>query len=455
MTTIRNNTRRRTFIKGVGAGAAASLAGCLGNGDDVVEFHFLSATPEEPEALPNAVEAFAEEEGIEIDLTMEFVGVIDGEPTFAEYQAVGDLPNLVIANAEMAMFHSDLADVSDLNEEFDLDPAYGAQIGDRQVVTPEHFVISTRYYRTDLYEEAGLDGPAETWGEHREVLEQLNDVIPEDMHGELIQANGDNTGIHLQDAGQYQTLGINFIERTGEALDDVRVSLDDEEERQAAIDIMSHFNDIYEFSPDSVGFSFFDMILTFLEETVATTNYTGRLIDNMVAEAPEMIEVTDVAEFATPEGVGPANYEHNPQIVAVPDTEHSELAKDFLRFYFDSEYYFDRLLGAGPNSVPLTQELLNDDYLQSHETWDNPLGQAYREQVNTIWDEDRFYGPQYGRTDPPSPYWNEICNAPEPRPVPQMSARGYSGEMTPEEAVDWVLPILEERVEERVPEYLD
>ncbi|MDX1748424.1 MAG: hypothetical protein R3324_21015, partial [Halobacteriales archaeon] len=252
-----------------------------------------------------------------------------------------------------------------------------------------------------------------------------------------------------QDHITQHTLGVDFIERTGDSLTDVRVSLGDDEERQTAIDILNHYNDIYQFSPESVNYGFFDMISVYLEEQVAATNYPGRLIDNAVDQAPDMIEKTGVARFPMPEGTDEYRVGHNPQTLVVPQTDHSDLAFDFLDFYFGSDHYFNRLLGAGPNSTPITQELLNDDRMQSHETWDNPLGQEYREHLNEFWDNDHYYMAQYGRTDPASIYWPALVN--DTAIGMEMSANGYTGRTTPEEAVDQTV----EKLENQLPQVLD
>ncbi len=450
---VPGSAKRRTFIKGVGAGAAASLAGCLG-GDDVVEFHFLSATPAEStqEALEGAFEAWADERDEDFDFTFEFVGVVEAEPRTGELLAIDDPPNLVMGNADMAQFWQNLVDISDINEEVGLtDPAYGARVQDKQVIVPDHFVVQAKFYRRDLYEDAGIE-PPETWSEQLEVLETLDESLPDEMFPELLQANGDNTGIYLQNHPTEHTIGIDYIERTGEALDDVRVSLGDDQQRQTAIDYLSHFNEVFQHSPDTVSYGFFDMISNYNEGVVATTNYTGRLINNMFGQAPDLIDVTGVAEFPLPEGAGDPLVGHNPQTLSIPDTDHSELAKDFLRFYFGSDYYFERLLGAGPNSIPHQEEYLHDDRLQSHEEWQSSLGQEYYDYVSTLWEEDRFFPAQYGRTDPPSPYWTALLNDP-PLIGPQMAARGFSGQMEPAEAVDWATGQLDERLPTIVEEF--
>lgn len=457
MPTTSKTTKRRTLLKGVGAAAAATVAGCVGGDDETIEFHFVAATPEEgtQEVLTDAVEEWGEQlDDYEIDPTMEFVGVVDAEPTLNQYLGIDDPPSLVMGNAPIARFHEHLEDTTEFNEEFlDLpEPAYGGQVGpDKQVIVPDHFVIQAKYYRMDIYEEAGVE-PPDTWSEHLDVLDALDDHLDGDMHPELLQANSDNTGIYLQDHGTQHSIGLDFLERTGPELDDVRISLGDDDQRQTAIDYHEHFSQVYEYSPETVSYGFFDMISTFVEGAVATTNYTGRLIDNVAAQNPDMLENVGITRFPLPDEYDiDSDYRmgHNPQTLAVPTTDHSDLVFDFLEFYFTTDHYFNRLTGAGPNGIPPTQELFHDDRLAERDDWQNPAAQRYYDYIDQIWDDGGFYMAQYGRTDPPSVYWPAIFN--DAGVGLEFSANGYTGRMSPEEVVDDTI----EKIEDELPQALD
>ena len=480
---------RRRFIKGVGAAVTAGLAGCSSNGggdggsdgssdggsdgssdggsdgdttgsatNEQIEFHFVASTPAEStqEALTGAVEAWGEQlDGYDVEPRMEFVGVTAASPTLNQYLGTGNPPHLVMGNAELAQFYQSVEDTSDfLDENFDLPSAdYGGPVGDKSTVIPDHFVVQARYYRKDLFDEAGIE-PADTWSGQVANAEALRETIPDSMEPELIQANPSNTTTYLQNHQWFHTLGVDYIERTGEAMDDVRVSLGDEEERANCSDILNHLNEMYQYSVETVNYGFTDMISTYLEDQVAVTNYPGRLIDNAVDQAPDKLDVTGVTKFPMPEGFdGKYLAGHNPQMLTVPQTEQSDLAFDFLEFYFGSDYYFDRLLGAGPNSTPVTQELLNDERLQSHETWDNPVGQEYTDLLNEFWDNDNYYIAQYGRTDPASVYWSTLVNGSNVI-GPTMHANATTGRTSVDEAIDGAIEHLEEDLPGIASEYV-
>jgi len=489
-------SNRRRFIQGVGAAVTAGLAGCSSNGgsdggsgdggsdggsgdggsdggsgdgssgettgsagNETLEFHFVASTPATTtqEALTGAVEAWGEQlDGYDVEPTMEFVGVTAASPTLNQYLGTGNPPHLVMGNAELAQFYKSVEDTTQfLEENFNLPSrAYGGPVGGKSTVIPDHFVVQARWYRKDLYEQAGIE-PAETWSQQVSNAEALADTIPDGMEPELIQANPSNTTTYLQNHQWFHTLGVDYIERTGDAMDAVRVSLSDDEQRSQCIDILNHLNTMYQHSPESVNYGFIDMISTYLEDQVAVTNYPGRILDNATDQAPDKLDVTGVAKFPMPEGFdGTYMAGHNPQMLTVPQTEHSDLAFDFLEFYFGSDYYFDRMLGAGPNSTPVTQELLNDDRLQSHETWDNPAGQEYTELLNEYWDNDNYYIAQYGRTEPASVYWSTLINGSN-LIGPEMHANASTGRTSSEEAVDRAIERLNNDLPGVAAEYVE
>jgi multiple sugar transport system substrate-binding protein len=149
--------------------------------DNSITFWTLFATPDRIQAQEATAEKFTEETGIEVEV----VGLEaeDMNQSMVSGAASGDVPDIVLHTTDQAIAWSgqDLLDVEAANEviddlgrdTFNQEAMDFITVDGQPVSIPSDAWGQTLFYRTDLFEQAGLD-PPETLDDVVAAAEQLN-----------------------------------------------------------------------------------------------------------------------------------------------------------------------------------------------------------------------------------------------------------------------------------------
>jgi multiple sugar transport system substrate-binding protein len=174
------------------------------------------------------------------------------------------------------------------------------------------------WYRTDLFEEAGLE-PPDTWDEWLAAAEALTN---DDTYGIAI-AGGEN---------QFTTIILMFMmwsAGTDVFNADLSVNLADNEQ---AVKALQFYVDLLQYAPPgSPSYSFFDVIDGFTSGRVAMGVYWGRVLGRMYTDAqPELRDKFDAVPL--PMDQMRATFADISNQCIYAETEHPEAAKAWLEF---------------------------------------------------------------------------------------------------------------------------
>lgn len=211
---------------------------------------------------------------------------------------------------------------------------------------------NSRWQRTDVWEQAGIQSdPMKpiTWSTHRNQMQAVKDSFSGEKYPSFYLAS-DVVGAMLHNWHQYEVMsGVNYIRRTGENLEDVEVSLGDE--REGAIQYLEFGQEMYQnFAPDTIGYGWNELVQLYVNQTVQQSMYPGRLLNNVIDQAPDLEEVTKPACIEMPEqNPAPENplvksgslsaEDYTAQVAvngfAVPkNAENGDISQDFLKWFF-------------------------------------------------------------------------------------------------------------------------
>ncbi len=495
----RRSSNRRKFLAGVASTTALGLAGCTSqssgssesggsgssgsdgssggsgttggsaSGKTKLRFMATASDPNTKETFRQAFKQFNESRSdLNIEVTPEFMSPGSFTQKLNTLIGAGDPPDLALAGAELLQFTDALSDLGSILERNNVPESLRLEFPD--VGTPLHPMVlqaGHRFYRSDVWDQAGIDFPeqekAKTWSTHREHMNSVDEMLPDNRYPSFYLSSSNNGPMQFMWYGYELMSGVNYIKRTGPNLGDVEVSL--EEERAGAQQYLQFAKEMYtQYSPETTGYSWQEFIQLFANGTVQQSMYGGRLLTNVVEQAPELESVTKPAWIEMPEkNVGRGNHivsagtnkfpDDQPSSVSlngfgVPkDAPNSELAKEFIKWFFDSDLYVEAILAVPPHNLPIDMKMLDSEPFQQNEMWSNHP--EYKNFIQRY--VENSYPKVIGRTDPASPYWSQITYG--SGIVPTMQQEVLLGQKSIDEAIDAAIPKLEQKTQEVVEQY--
>lgn len=190
--------------------AAGALAGCGGGDGDsettstqasggggTVDFLDLPYSPNTIPLYEEAADAFKAETGTTVDVSQ--VSWDAAHAKFLSLISSGNAPDVAVFGPKWLPEFVDLDVLEPLDEHFppsffeNFPQALLDQVTiDGQIwALPEALSTRLMYYRTDLFEKAGIAEPPKTWAEFVDAAKKLND--PGSNYGFCVQAEGDET----------------------------------------------------------------------------------------------------------------------------------------------------------------------------------------------------------------------------------------------------------------------
>jgi len=244
------------------------------------------------------------------------------------------------------------------------------------------------YYRKDMLEAAGFDGPPETWDEFRSMAKALTDP------GKGVYGAGIGYGKGNSDA-EFLTRGI--IWSYGGSVDtkDGGAIVNSPETVQATQFIRDIFLTDGSTPPSAVGWDDSGNNKAYLSGQAAMIFNVGSTLATIKNENPDLYEKTGIAMYpAGPKGRFIPGISNNLGIFK--DSANKDLAKKFIAFMLEPDWYKTWV----EKGAPLTGPVLTA--LKSEPVWQEEKNKAFVESV------DEFYF--LGYPDEYSPQAGEVFN---------------------------------------------
>lgn len=273
-------SRRKFIATSTFAGLTTGLTGCLGVGGDnsttPVKYISNNNSPKFKEMLRGFAEQFEEERGIPVDIEFTEIGGDYGQRVSQLIQS-GDPPDII--NAEQFRIGSYatqdvLRPVDDVieaveEEEETIPEKFGFVYDGSHRLVPAVASVSNNWYRSDIYDEMGLEPPT-TWERERKAAQAITEA-DNDLYG-----LGYTTSATVY--GSYHAwcrLWGNDAQVAARDDDTVRVTLDDGNNRDRVREVLERAQQMVEYSPTATNWDWGEIYESYAGGTTATALYSG------------------------------------------------------------------------------------------------------------------------------------------------------------------------------------
>lgn len=393
---------RRRFIGGLGAGVALVTAGCSGSGDGrdgageadgtettpgVDEIHVLMdyasdawQTRWKEEIIPG----FEDEYGVSVN--MEFVGFQGtSEQRLQTLIQSGDFPNSyqgstsetadIIASGNAVPATDVNEDTQETNGEFGFDPSLITYQGEQWYVPHLIYATGTISYRTDIFDDLGLD-PAETWSDLLSNAEAIDNDGNTEARG--YNVGGTKTG---QSGVELETLlrcaGGGVFRWKTDAREEAEVWFDEDR----VVETLEFMQQLTQYSPNPTQTTWTQSLKYWAAGRIGQCFFLSAWPAG-VAESADVSSVaqnTDITPLPVKEGADPLDRGYiSPDSATLFDTDGSEAAKDFFRYLYGSEQRtIENLLMQPMRSFPAHQGILEKDAYRNADVFQQYDGHLY------------------------------------------------------------------------------
>ncbi|WP_435348594.1 ABC transporter substrate-binding protein [Haloarchaeobius sp. HRN-SO-5] len=409
---------RRQYLKLAGVGGATALAGCLGGGGGTSgnneEVHFITeeSSPSAKTFINEAAAKFTEE--TDIPVTTEFTGLGSSfDQRIATLIRTGNAPEVAMAPGYLVTnwIRDDIAaPVTGVREaiEESWDTEYREKhrlvLDGEDYLAPLHINPSCQTYRTDIFEQAGVEPPT-TFAEEQEAFPQLADSLSE---GTSVGNFAFNTGL-VGTATTHHRIDVNGVNMLSHSGDDpfsgFEVVLDQGDNRQRAIEALEHCKTVAEYSVDpQMGIS--SWASTYFTGKSAIGEYGGpRPLTAAYRENPEVARNSMLTPLAHgPSGDDPTYFSFLEGFSVLKNAKYPDAGRQFIEYLLTGDTIFGMLLNFAPlHNAPVLDTIYNDDryrnadYMQENDVPDEVL--------DTLKNEIMPRGePRFLTTGTPNPY---------------------------------------------------
>jgi len=448
----RRNTTRRSYLKWVGAGGATGLAGCAsgggggdgadtttesGGGDTAASttggttttvsgrggtVHFLNDRSAR-DVWENAAEEFSSQSDYEVDITWLPKGTTSNEQV-AKMRAAGNLPALIFESSTDCYRETKEGITTPLTgvvEELGVKDVVPVD-GDSYMV-PAVAIPLIMTYRTDV-----VQGDPRTRSEWMAEAQRIKD--DEGMSGYVVPSGRTNAATTHAN----QTLWNGGVDPYAGSGEGIEVLLDQGENREKAVKSYEWLQEMDGYGPKASGWGWGDLMGALIQEQlVAWAGLGGLAILELQANRPEIASNFVPAPYPRVEGTTPTQWwSYFEGMYSYADAENTEGAKEFLKFFMTSDYYFEFLRQTALFNFPTSRSGLDDERYSEAEVIQQFPG--FLDLVKENWDD---MAPVLQTGDDRSP--NIIAaNAYGQQLYGQSIDRMLYGDDSAGEAVDWL-----------------
>jgi multiple sugar transport system substrate-binding protein len=445
---------RRTYLRAVGALGAAGLAGCTGqdgtsdggdggdgsdggdgggsqdngsdssdgsgNGDTVVRM--LS-----DRSARDIWESSIEEFNANSEYTVEVTWLPKGSTTneqIEKMRGAGNLPEIVFetsTDAYRETVDGNTAPVTGLVENLEtLDPV---KHDGESYLLPAVTIPLAGVYREDV-----VEGDPRTREEWAQEAQRINE---EEGMGGLVMPSGRTNNATTQVNQNLWNGGVNVYEGPS---DDIRVTIDEGENRERAVETYAWMQEMAEYNPNTSGWEWGDVANALIQEQAAAAlTIGGLMILQVQADRPDLADKLRATPFPLAEGVDQGHWwAYTEGFYLHDEAPNLDGAREYLEFFMSSDYYLDFIMETPLFNFPTSLDQVQSDTYQGNE-----LVQAHQDLVDLVVDNWEYMRPVLATGDDGAP--NLVAaNAYGQQLMGQSADQLIAGGLSPEETVDWV-----------------
>lgn len=330
-------------------------------------------------AFEERVQEFAKMKGIQVNAEL-----IAYEDAFAKWTAAiesGNVPDIsFFGYQEVGQFYQQgvLEDVTDLvatiqSQSGDIFPKSlkAVTFDGKSYAIPFWGEGTALYYRTDLFKEAGLENPPDTWEEFRDFAQKLTKPS-EGIYGAGLGYGSGNSDAEWLSRSMIWAFGGSIFDESG-----TKVAFNSPETLEAVKFISALFMEDKTTPPTAMGWNDGGNNTAYISGQAAMVVNTGSIIKAMRNEYPDMLDVTGVVVL--PQGkAGRFTAGISNNLGIFKDAKNKELAKELLAFLLEPEWYENWISVSAPLALPVLEKLAET------ELWKEPHHKAFLDSMTTF-----------------------------------------------------------------------
>lgn len=358
---------RRGVLKGslaLGTGLAApQIMVRAARGQDAKRLVFISEefNPKAQAVYERINADFKRDTGISV--SMEYPGFANFTKRIATLVAAGTPADLIWYGAGEALEaaqQGQLADVDDIVAELNSPQNLRLVVNghNRTVPTSQQFVYG--WYRSDLYEKAGL-APYTDWESYLAAVRALNK--PPQMFGNIVPSIARGASHDLMITMLRKNDGHWF--RFDPVKKEYEVALDEGENLARAVETLEFLHEAHAFSPEASTYDWADLLSVYSTGTLANNYYIGaRLLQEVQANNPEIAAVTKPIALPRRKTEG---YYISVQGFHIGENSNVDGAKGYVRFFLKHPAYIDWLHSVPLHIIPAERATLHSEAYLNNE----------------------------------------------------------------------------------------
>lgn len=389
--TNKPSVTRRQLLGAVGATVGTGAAGCLGGSGAGTRPRATNQSQQgnqsqrgntvtflNDRSARDVWEAAAEEFNSGSDYTVEITWLPKGTSTneqVAQMQSAGNLPALIFETS---------ADCYSETREGLTEPLTGVvdELGveDPVNIDSESYMVPVvanplmMIYRSDI-----VEGDPRTREEWQSEAERIQNQEGQAAYG--VAAGRTNAAATHMNQSLWNG-GVDPYSGTGT---NIEITLDEGSNRKRAIDTFEWLQGMNELGPQASGWGWSDFSGALIQESLVGWAGLGLGVQEIQANRPDLLPQFTAAPYPVASGQEPTQWwSYFEGIYSYKNADNVEGGKEFIKFFLDSDYYYEFLRQTAPFSFPTSLEGIQDNRYSRAEIY-NTLP-AYLEVVENNWD---------------------------------------------------------------------
>ena len=293
------------------------------------------------------------------DITLEIIAYEDMPQKWAAALESGEVPDLTfLTYAEVGQYYADglLLPVTDVVEaaEEENGKIYDTLKGvvtfeDEMYMIPYWSESQILYWRTDMFEEAGLDSAPTTWEEFRDYAKLLTNA-DKNIYGAGVGYGKGNSDAEWWTRAVLWAHGASLVDENGKA------NLVTDEAKEVAQMIYDMYAVDKSIPPSASNWDDAGNNKAYISGQVAMIFNTGSVVNSLQTDYPDIFENTALAPFPSgPEGMFVPGLDDGWAIFS--DAKNPDGAKEFVKLIMEKEWYTSWTDLGAPLLLPIYEEV--------------------------------------------------------------------------------------------------
>jgi multiple sugar transport system substrate-binding protein len=430
------STSRRRFLQATGAATTVGLAGCVGSGGDGGSsnnssggggssgntVHFLNDRSAR-DVWEAAAKEFSSNSDYDVQITWLPKGTAMNEQV-SKMEAAGNLPALIFetsADCYTETLNGQTVPLTDVVK--DLGVRSTVKMNNESYMVPIVATPLSMIYRNDI-----INGNPRTWSEWQAEAKRIQNET--EKNGYAVGAGRTNAAA----THTYQILWNSGVNPYSGTSGSINVTLDQKVNRKRAVAAFDWLQAMNKLGPNASGWNWSDFTSALISGGLAAWAGLGGLaIQQIQANRPDLVSKFTPVPYPVAEGQDPTQWwSYFEGIYSYKGADNTKGAKEFLRFFYGSDYYFKYLRRTAPFSFPTTLEGINDKRYKNAKIYDTLP--KFIDLVKNNWDS---MAPVLNTGDNGAP--NAIAaNAYSQQLYGQAASQLLYGGRSSQETVDWL-----------------